>query len=52
MTPPPTRATIVEITAEYGFCDQSTFTRRFRRIPGTTPVLYRSGYHSGSQWGV
>jgi AraC-like DNA-binding protein len=45
-------APIIEIASEYGFCDQSAFTRQFRRILGTTPALYRSGYLSGSQWGA
>jgi AraC-like DNA-binding protein len=33
---------IIEIAAKYGFCDQSSFTRQFRRILGITPGLYRS----------
>lgn len=44
-------AAIVEIASVYGFCDQSAFTRQFRRILGTTPALYRSGHHSGSKKG-
>jgi AraC-like DNA-binding protein len=39
---------IIEIAAKYGFCDQSAFTRQFRRILGTTPALYRSGFGSNS----
>jgi AraC-like DNA-binding protein len=33
---------IIDIAGRYGFCDQSAFTRQFRRILGTTPALYRS----------
>jgi len=42
---------IIEIAAKYGFCDQSAFTRQFRRILGTTPALYRSGLSSKSNLG-
>jgi AraC-like DNA-binding protein len=33
---------VIEIATKYGFCDQSAFTRQFRRILGITPALYRS----------
>ncbi|MEY5011126.1 MAG: hypothetical protein RLZZ253_2265 [Verrucomicrobiota bacterium] len=33
---------IIEIAANYGFCDQSSFTRQFRRVLGATPASYRS----------
>lgn len=32
---------LVQIAAELGFCDQSHFTRCFKRIVGVTPGIYR-----------
>ncbi|HQZ26825.1 MAG TPA: AraC family transcriptional regulator [Verrucomicrobiales bacterium] len=34
---------IVSLSDRYHFCDQSAFTRQFRRILGTTPAKYRKG---------
>lgn len=39
---------IVEIASKYGFCDQSAFTRQFRRTLGITPALYRSAFRRNS----
>ncbi len=33
---------IASISEKYNFCDQSAFTRQFRKILGTTPALYRN----------
>lgn len=35
---------IAEIGAELGFCDQSHFTKRFRRVTGLTPLSYRKRF--------
>ncbi len=32
---------LAQIAAELGFCDQSHFTRCFKRIVGVTPGIYR-----------
>lgn len=32
---------IVSLAERFGFCDQSAFTKRFRKILGTTPAKYR-----------
>ncbi len=34
---------IADIAARLGFCDQSYFTKHFRRITGVTPARYRRG---------
>jgi AraC-like DNA-binding protein len=34
---------IASLSERYHFCDQSAFTRQFRRILGTTPAQYRNG---------
>jgi AraC family transcriptional regulator len=36
---------ICDVSAELGFCDQSHFTRHFRRIVGVTPGNYAMGLH-------
>lgn len=36
-----TDAPIAEIAVQYGFCDQSAFTHRFRRQTGMTPRCFR-----------
>jgi AraC family transcriptional regulator len=36
------RISIVEISAQCGFCSQSSFTTAFRRIKGVTPLVYRN----------
>lgn len=41
-----TRRTMAEIAADIGFCDQSHFTRHFRRHTGLTPAAYRKRYQS------
>jgi len=38
-----TDAPIAEIAIQYGFCDQSAFTHRFRRQTGMTPGRFRQG---------
>jgi AraC-like DNA-binding protein len=40
------RATILEIALNHGFCDQSTFTQHFRKRTGLTPKQFRSRYHA------
>ena len=35
---------IVEIAGAAGFCDQSHFTKRFRKITGLTPLAYRKKF--------
>jgi transcriptional regulator GlxA family with amidase domain len=37
-------AGIAEVAAETGFCDQSHFTKRFRRVTGMTPLSYRKRF--------
>ena len=39
-----TSKSIVEIGSEVGFCDQSHFTKRFRRVTGITPLAYRKRF--------
>ena len=39
--------TIVSLAEKYGFCDQSSFTRQFRRLLGITPARYRKRLHEG-----
>ena len=39
-----TSKSIVEIGNEVGFCDQSHFTKRFRRVTGLTPLGYRKRF--------
>jgi len=34
-------ATVAEIALSCGYCDQSAFTRQFKRVVGLTPVQYR-----------
>jgi AraC-like DNA-binding protein len=36
-------ADIADIAAQLGFCDQSYFTKHFRRLTGVTPARYRRG---------
>lgn len=36
--------TIAEVAAAFDFCDQSSFTRQFRRIIGITPMAYQRKY--------
>ena len=36
-----TRKTLAEVATEFGFADQSHFTKEFRRIMGETPRAYR-----------
>ena len=38
------RKTLAEIASEYGFADQSHFTKEFRRIMGETPRAYRARF--------
>ena len=33
--------TIIELATKYGFCDQSAFTKRFKKTLGATPANYR-----------
>ncbi len=39
-----TRKSLAEITTEFGFADQSHFTKEFRRLMGETPRAYRLRY--------
>ncbi len=32
---------LIELASKYGFCDQSAFTKRFRKTLGSTPAQYR-----------
>jgi AraC-like DNA-binding protein len=41
-----TRKTLAEVATEFGFADQSHFTKEFRRIMGETPRAYRSRFQS------
>lgn len=41
-----TSKSIVQIGSEVGFCDQSHFTKRFRRVTGITPLGYRKRFRS------
>lgn len=41
-----TRKTLAEVALEFGFADQSHFTREFRRLMGETPRSYRE-QHQG-----
>lgn len=41
-----TRQTLAEVATEFGFADQSHFTKEFRRIMGETPRAYRSRFQS------
>lgn len=34
---------IASVALQFQFCDQSSFTRQFRRVLGTTPAAYRRG---------
>jgi len=43
-----TRQRVSEIAVAHGFCDQSHFSREFRRQIGLTPQEYRRRYHVGS----
>ncbi|MGI9470160.1 MAG: helix-turn-helix domain-containing protein [Rubripirellula sp.] len=36
-----TDRSLVDISDEFGFCDQSAFTKQFRKHLGTTPAAYR-----------
>lgn len=36
-----TRASVAEIALACGYCDQSAFTRQFKRVVGLTPLQYR-----------
>lgn len=36
-----TETSIAEIAKQHGFCDQSAFTKTFRRITGVTPARFR-----------
>jgi AraC-like DNA-binding protein len=38
--------TLAEITAEFGFADQSHFTKEFRRFMGETPRAYRERFRA------
>ncbi len=39
-------ATVAEIAVACGYCDQSAFTRHFRRVAGLTPTEYRQRHRS------
>jgi transcriptional regulator GlxA family with amidase domain len=39
-----TRKTLAEVATEFGFADQSHFTKEFRRIMGETPSAYRGRF--------
>jgi transcriptional regulator GlxA family with amidase domain len=32
---------VAQIAAEFGFCDQSAFSRQFRKLIGMAPLEYR-----------
>ena len=38
------RKTLAEVASDFGFADQSHFTKEFRRIIGETPRAYRVRY--------
>lgn len=38
---------IVDIAIDFGFCDQSAFTRQFRNHVGQTPLKFRRQYRNG-----
>ena len=38
---------IASLAEKYGFCDQSSFTRQFRRLLGITPARYRKSLVAG-----
>jgi AraC-like DNA-binding protein len=45
-------ATIANVSSDFGFCDQSAFTRQFRIHTGTTPAAFRRRYgqsHNGEE---
>lgn len=39
-----THLSLAEVAAATGFCDQSHFTKRFRKVVGMTPGRYRKGF--------
>jgi AraC-like DNA-binding protein len=41
------RESIASLAEHYGFCDQSSFTRQFRRLFGITPARYRKSLGNG-----
>ncbi len=38
---------IVDIAIDFGFCDQSAFTRQFKKHVGQTPLKFRRQYRTG-----
>ena len=42
-----TSKTLAEIAAQFGFTDQSHFTKEFRRFMDTTPRVYREQHQRG-----
>lgn len=45
-----TQFSILEIYTELGFCDQSHFTKVFKKISGLTPKQFRNSYSSSTLW--
>ena len=39
-----TRKSLAKVATEFGFADQSHFTREFRRLQGETPLAYRNRF--------
>jgi AraC-like DNA-binding protein len=37
-------ATVTRVAGNFGFCDQSAFTRQFRQVTGLTPMAYQREY--------
>jgi AraC-like DNA-binding protein len=43
---------VAEIALACGYCDQSAFTRQFKRLVGLTPTQYRQRRHRGAPVGL
>ena len=43
------RKSLADVATEYGFADQSHFTKEFRRIMGETPGGYRRRFQKGNE---
>jgi len=45
-----TQFSVLDISNAFGFCDQSHFTKTFKRVTGLTPKEFRNSYSSSSLW--